>query len=122
MKSVLLVGLGGFTGTICRYLIYLWVDKTYQNPFLLGTLGVNLIGCFFIGIIFGFFIKYEGLNDTWRIVFATGFCGGFTTFSAYAYESLQLLQEHHVITFLLYTFGSIALGLLMVWLGIILVR
>jgi CrcB protein len=119
MKMAILIGLGGFTGTLLRYLVYQSIEKYFNDPFYLGTFLVNIVGSFLIGLIFGLAIRENSvINDQWRIVVATGFCGGFTTFSAFSYEMLQLIQRNHYSQFLLYTLLSLIIGVLLVFAGL----
>lgn len=121
-KLFLLVGTGGFIGSIARYAAGLGVSKIVKLNFPYGTFLVNLIGCLVIGFIFGLSEKQNWVNDNWRIFLAIGFCGGFTTFSSFAYENLSMLQHHNYSGFFLYVIGSVILGLLAVWGGLLLSR
>ena len=83
MQIVLLIGLGGFFGTIARYLIgSLFTNYTKPN-FPFATLTVNLLGCFIIGLIYGWFEKQQLDSTDWKLILTAGFCGGFTTFLAF---------------------------------------
>ncbi len=116
LQSILIVGVGGFFGSIFRYLITHYVNISAQPIFPWGTLMVNLLGSFFIGIIIASVIS-ENLSQPYRLLLATGFCGGFTTFSSFSYEFFSLLQHEHTGYAFLYAIGSFGLGLLLVWLG-----
>ena len=94
--------------------------KTTTN-FPLGTLVVNIIGCFFIGIVFGIFNKGQ-LSNEWKLILATGVIGGFTTFSAFSHETMVLFREGHAGYALLYISASVILGLLATLLGGVLVK
>lgn len=118
MKSLLIVGLGGGIGSMLRYLSQKWVYQFYPHPFPWGTLLVNIAGCFLIGI-FHSLSERSGLFTTeWRLLLTTGFCGGFTTFSAFAFENLNLLKSGDITYFSLYTIASIVLGIAAVFAGI----
>lgn len=118
LKSVLLVGLGGFLGSSSRYLTSLWVHKIGLNSLPLGTFTVNIIGCILIGMIFGLSEKWEWFQADWRLFLATGFCGGYTTFSTFSLENIELLQNGQYVGFGLNAFLSVGLGMLGVLAGI----
>ncbi len=117
MKQAFLVFLGGGIGSCLRYLISKSLNPIFSN-FFLGTFLVNVIGCLIIGIILGYTIKDSFLSQNQVLLLATGFCGGFTTFSAFAYENHQLLKIGDYLNFSLYTLGSVILGILAVFLGL----
>jgi CrcB protein len=121
-KYIILIGIGGMLGSIARYLTATYFAKLFPSHFPYGTFAVNMIGCLAIGIVFGLSARFNWFSDDWRIFLATGFCGGYTTFSAFAVENVQLLQNAHYTTFALYSLVSFALGLLCVFIGLTLVR
>jgi CrcB protein len=92
MKIVLLVGLGSFIGGISRYLVTLFIQNKFLSSFPFGTLVVNITGCFLIGVIYGFSDR-GSMNAEWRIFFATGIMGGFTTFSSFSNETVSMLRD-----------------------------
>lgn len=114
LKNFLLVGLGGAAGSMLRYAFAVWLKHV---SFPLATFLVNIIGSFIIGIVFAYALRNESFDLNWRTFLAAGLCGGFTTFSAFSLESLQLLQQQRIGLFFLYVVGSILLGLAAVWLG-----
>ena len=116
-RTLLSIAIGGAAGSVLRYLAGTSLQKLFPSLFPVGTFAVNIVGCFLIGVIFALFEKYEGFNEEWRIFLAVGFCGGFTTFSAFAIENIRLLQGGQYAVFALYTFLSIALGFFAVWAG-----
>jgi len=121
MFKILILGIGGFLGTISRYLLYLWVDKHLPLIFPWGTFSVNIIGCFLIGLIIGGASK--GLiDDQLRLFLVTGFCGGFTTFSTFSFDGIHLLEQGHFTSFTLYICGSVAFGLLAAYFGFVLLK
>jgi CrcB protein len=122
MKTILLVGSGGAIGSILRYLTSKWLQSYFTILFPFGTLGVNMIGCFAIGIIFGLFEKTTWLNDDWRIFLAVGICGGYTTFSSFANENVTLLRGGLYLQFALYAALSVFLGILLAYLGFRLIK
>ena len=118
MKAELLVFIGGGLGSVLRYLIGRQFVNVSSSLFPLGTLTVNVLGSFLIGIILGELLKTHSSNASLYLLFATGFCGGFTTFSAFAFENFELLKSGNTSGFLLYSFGSLLLGTLAVFGGI----
>lgn len=122
LKTLLLIGSGGFLGSIARFGIQLWVLNIFHKPFPLGTLIVNVTGCFIIGIIWGFTQKPFEIGNSWRFFLATGFCGGFTTFSTFSMENITLLKQGEIMQFFIYTSLSLVLGLLAVLAGYFIAR
>ncbi len=122
LRYALLVGIGGGTGSILRYLTGLLVNKYLHSNFPFATFIVNMSGCLIIGLLFGLFERYQISGQDLRNLFVTGFCGGFTTFSTFAYENLSLFQSDNPFTALLYIAGSIILSVLFVWIGMELVK
>jgi CrcB protein len=92
MRTLLIIGTGGFIGSIFRYLVSYSVQSKLATAFPFGTLSVNILGCFFIGVILSLSEK-GGLNADWRMFLATGICGGFTTFSAFSNETFSLMRD-----------------------------
>ncbi len=118
MKYALLVFVGGGFGSVLRYLI----GKLFQNSlgtFPIGTMTVNVVGSLLIGILFGLGLKNGGLSETQSVLLITGFCGGFTTFSAFAMENQIFLKSGDYVQFISYTLGSLILGIAAVVLGLI---
>jgi fluoride exporter len=114
IRQLLLVGLGGGIGSMLRYGTSLLM-KPKLFPF--ATLAVNIIGCFIIGLVFAMSIKEQGISANWKLFLATGICGGFTTFSAFSLENLELLQTGKIGIALTYIILSIVLGILATFLG-----
>ncbi len=121
-KSILLVGLGGAVGSIFRYLSSLLITKYFNSVFPLATFTVNIVGCFLIGVIFGYMEKEQLASNTIKYFFITGFCGGYTTFSTFAIENVGLLQGQHTLTAFAYIAASVITGLLAVWLGLLIFK
>ena len=119
--SLLLVGFGGFLGSILRFLVGVGVTRVLPGYFPYGTFTVNLIGCFLIGILYGIGSR-ELLHDHHSKLWAVGFCGGFTTFSSFSHDGLRLLQEGQLFTYAWYTGGSVFFGLLATYGGWLLTR
>jgi fluoride exporter len=114
LKNLLLVATGGALGSVLRFLFSIWFR---HNSFPLATLLVNIIGSFFIGLVIAVSLRNSSFDANWRLLLATGLCGGFTTFSAFSAEGLQMLQQQRLGIFVLYMVGSIVLGLGATWLG-----
>jgi CrcB protein len=121
MKLALFIGIGSFIGGIFRYLLSLFIQTKITSPFPLHTLAVNLIGCFLIGIVFGFFDRGQ-ISYEWKLFFATGIIDGFTTFSAFSIETFTLLREGYISYALLYILTSIFLGLLLTYIAYLLAK
>lgn len=118
MSQLLLVGLGGFLGSVARYLLGGWIlHLAPQAKFPFGTFTVNLAGCLAIGLLAGLAEKHGLFGPSARLFLFTGLLGGFTTFSAFGLETLFLLRRGEPWLALAYVAGSVLLGLLMVWLG-----
>lgn len=117
MKQLLLVGFGGFFGSIARY----WMSKlnlTWDfHSIPMGTLAVNIIGSFLIGFMLGIFMNSNLLHTNLKLFLVVGFCGGFTTFSSFSNENFLLLQNGQYLTALIYIGGSIIIGILAVFAG-----
>jgi CrcB protein len=111
LKNIALVGLAGGIGSIARYLCQKYLAQWYPHPFPIGTFIVNILGCFLIGLFYGLSERGNLLTPEWRIMLTAGFCGGFTTFSSFAYENVQLLKTNDFLYFGLYTGGSVILGI-----------
>lgn len=117
MKQVFLVFLGGGLGSALRYLITKPLNTFLQN-FYLGTFLVNIIGCLLIGAILGLSTRNNMLSTNSSLFLASGFCGGFTTYSSFAFEKHSLLKDSDLLHFSIYTITSIVIGILAVALGI----
>lgn len=121
-RSVIFIGIGGMLGSIARYLAALLLTKTTPSTFPYGTFVVNVLGCLAIGVIYGLSERFGWFSSELRLFLATGFCGGFTTFSSFAYENIQLLQDKDYLTFAAYSGLSFVLGLLAAFLGLSLTK
>jgi CrcB protein len=121
-RNSILVGVGGLAGSILRYLVALYFARQATSGFPFGTLAVNLAGCFLIGILFAVSEKSDLLSPEMRVLLTTGFCGGFTTFSTFSYESIRLIQDGELLFVALYAGGSVVAGLLLTYLGMLLIR
>ena len=121
-RSFLLVGIGGFIGSLARYIVAVAMSGIISSTFPWATLIVNVAGCFLIGVIFAVSDRGGLLSPEWRIFLTTGFCGGFTTFSTFSYESLRLLQDGEYFYVAVYVLASVVVGLSATLLGIYLIR
>lgn len=121
-SNILLVGLGGAAGSILRFLCQKWVSDWYQHNFPLATFIVNILGCFLIGVLFALGEKGNILSPSTRLMLITGFCGGFTTFSTFAFENVSLLRTGDHFYFLLYAAGSVISGILFVYFGSLVIK
>ncbi len=121
MKQVLLVFIGGGFGSVLRYLIGKYLNST-ESGIPYGTFAANILGSLLIGLILGLAIKNNTLSSNQTVLLATGFCGGFTTFSTFAYENHVLLKSGDFMNFALYTIASFVLGFLAVFFGMYLVK
>jgi CrcB protein len=121
MQEILLVGLGGFFGAISRYKLCGWVHHILdKHGFPYGTITVNIVGCFLIGLIAGLVLNKGIIPKQMEILVVTGFLGGFTTFSAFSLETLKLMQTGHYLNALFNVLISVVLGLLAAWIGMLL--
>ena len=115
IKNLIWVGLGGGLGSMLRYLSSLWVHKHYSGTFPLATFLINILGCLCMGLFIGWASRYVWMDETWKLLCMVGFCGGYTTFSAFSAENLQLLEAGHYFSLILYVGASVLLGLLVLW-------
>lgn len=114
LRQLLLVALGGAIGSAMRYLTAILLARHYTGSIPLATLAVNVLGCFLIGLLIGLCSETTYL----RLLFITGFCGGFTTFSTFTAESYVMFREGAYGLALLYIAGSVLIGLLALWVGL----
>jgi CrcB protein len=123
MKAVLLVGTGGFVGSVLRYLLSGWVFRVLDKPwFPAGTLAVNVFGCLVIGFLGGLAEQKHIFNQEARLFVFIGILGGFTTFSSFGYETATLVHDGRMVGAGLNIGLQVFLGLFAVWLGGFLAR
>lgn len=115
MPAWLAVFVGGGAGSVLRYSLGLLLRRG-DGLFPWGTFTANVLGCFLIGLFYAWSSRFQ-LTAEVRLMLTTGLCGGFTTFSTFSYESLQLFQQGHYLLFFTYIVASLLLGLLAAWLG-----
>ncbi|MCL2598152.1 MAG: fluoride efflux transporter CrcB [Paludibacter sp.] len=116
-KQLILITLGGGVGSAFRYLTSSWIMKHFPSTYPLGTFAVNITGCFIIGFLMGLSIRYSVFDRDLRYLLITGFCGGYTTFSAFSAENMRLLDNGNYWILALYIIMSVIFGLTAVWGG-----
>lgn len=121
MKHLLLVFVGGGLGSVLRYAIGKYLNNA-ETGIPYGTFAANIIGSLLIGLILGLAAKNNALSQNHTLLLATGFCGGFTTFSSFAYENHVFLKSGDFTSFAIYTIASFVIGFLAVFLGMYLVK
>ncbi|MBL7969125.1 MAG: fluoride efflux transporter CrcB [Prolixibacteraceae bacterium] len=117
VKSILLVGFGGFIGSVARFLVSKYFQENMASVFPWSTFTVNIVGSLLIGIIYGFSEKGDVLSPEIRLFLAVGICGGFTTFSTFSNDAFLLIRQQEWFRFALYSSLSFFLGLLAVYAG-----
>lgn len=122
MFKFFLIFIGGGLGSLLRFQFSVFFSRHSTTVFPVSTFCVNIIGCFLIGLFYASSLKYVSVPAEWRLFLTTGFCGGFTTFSAFAYENIMLLQQGNTTLFILYTIASFVLSLLAVLAGINIIK
>ena len=121
MLDCIMVGIGGFIGSVCRYLIGLLPIET-NNGFPIKTLAINIIGSFLISVIAILASKDKSLNPQIVLMLRVGICGGFTTFSTFAYESADLIKNGHMMTAFVYVCMSVVLSVAAIFAAQILIK
>lgn len=121
MQQFFIVGMGSFLGGGLRYLISVFFNQKITADFPYATLSINLLGCLLIGLFYGLFEK-SLINNDWKLFLTTGLCGGFTTFSAFSNEALELFKQGSVIAMLFYILISITIGIALTYLGFLIAK
>ncbi len=121
IKILLLIGSGGFAGSILRYVVSLSIQNKLLSSFPYGTLSVNIIGSFLIGIVYAL-VEKGSLSPEIRLFLAAGVLGGFTTFSAFSLDALNLLQEGLWLEGFAYVLISVLAGIAFAFLGILTIK
>ena len=122
LRTIVIVGTGGFIGSVMRYLVQILLERGMNSTFPYATLIANITGSLIIGIVFALSEKGNLISSEWRIFLTVGICGGFTTFSAFAYNNFNMLKEQAYGQLFFNISGNLFLGVLAVYLGIVLVR
>lgn len=115
--DILAVGAGGILGSLSRYLVYVWMGGRTSGTFPYATFGVNIVGCFLIGLLGGILERHFPGNRILALFLSVGFLGSFTTFSAFGLETLSLMRSQAYASALLNVLANVLIGLLAVWLG-----
>jgi CrcB protein len=118
MSKTLLVAFGGMLGSVLRYWATGLVHRLYGGTFPVGTLTVNTLGCFAIGAVLALLEDRQVLSPEVRVFLAVGILGGFTTFSAFGYETLELMRRGAAFFALVNVACNVGLGFVAVWLGV----
>ncbi len=112
MKELLYVFIGGGLGSLVRFLLGKWVNSFHNSNFPFGTFIINIVACFVLGFIIGLADQKQILSPAIRLFLVVGFCGGFSTFSAFSSETLTLIQQGQNTTMLLYVLLSVVVCLI----------
>jgi CrcB protein len=122
MKYLLFIALGGASGAVSRYLLASWAHGLWEGKLPVGTLLVNMLGSFAIGIIYVLLVERQLIHPDWRGVLMVGFLGAFTTFSTFSLETITLLEAGHIVHAMAYMLGSAVLCVVIAGVAIQLTR
>lgn len=122
MWEFLLVAVGGGIGATTRYVTSNWAAAKFGASFPFGTLMVNVVGCFIMGVFMVLSTERLSISPYWRLLLAVGFLGGLTTFSSFSYETLKLLQEADILRAFYNVALNVTVGFLATWLGMVLAK
>ena len=118
-KEILIVGVGSFAGGVLRYILSVGLSKLGRLwAFPIGIMLINILGCFLIGVLYGYFKSKATTDPVLPLLLMTGVLGSFTTFSTFSFETVQLLQQNEWLKAVLYVVGSVGLGVVACYLGI----
>jgi CrcB protein len=121
-RLLTIIAVGGAVGSVSRYLLQLLVARHFVQPFPVGTLLTNVLGCLLIGFFYAAAERGTIGSPELRLLLTTGFCGGFTTFSTFSYETIALLTDGQYLYGALYVASSLLLGLAATFAGVVAVR
>jgi len=116
-KNLFYIALGGAVGSILRYVIQYSIHKNFPNAFPYGTFLVNILGCFLVGLLVSIFAKESHLSQNLELLLIVGFCGGFTTFSTFAYDGNALISQGRIGYAFIYIGISVFVGMVVAYLG-----
>lgn len=122
IRLLLIIGAGGFLGRIACYLMQQGVTKILPVVFPYGTFLVNVSGCFLIGVFYALSERSETITPEWRSFLTTGICGGYTTFSTFSYESINLIRDGEFFYLSGYAAGSVILGFAATYFGTLTIK
>lgn len=122
MQMILYIAAGSALGGVARYVIGGWVQRVAATPFPVGTLLVNITGSLLLGVLARTVLVTPGMSAEMRALLTIGFCGGYTTFSTFSLETLQLLEKGQPGRAALYALTSVVLSLAALWLGFVIAR
>ena len=121
MKIILAIGIGSCIGGLFRYFLAQFIQNKFLSAFPFGTMGVNIIGCFFIGVVFAL-SERGNFTLEGRLFLVTGLLGGFTTFSSFSNETVGLLRDGQLWHAFIYILCSVVIGLIATFAGISLIK
>ena len=121
-RNILFVAIGGMFGSVGRFLLVTLAVQLFPSTFPVGTFLVNLVGSFVMGAAVGFAERNLWFHSSWRIFITAGFCGGFTTFSAFAFENVELILHKSYGTLALYSIATFVVCLLAALAGLMITR
>ncbi len=122
MLKLLAVAVGGSIGATTRYVVSTWAAERFGTGFPYGTLIVNVVGCFIIGIFMVATTEKFIINPYWRLIVTVGFVGGLTTFSSFSYETFQLMEDSSLTLVMYNVLSNLVFGFVATWLGMATMR
>lgn len=122
VQKILAVAIGGAIGSVARHLVSVWAAERLGAHFPYGTLVVNVVGCFIIGVFMTVTTERLIISPYWRLLVSVGFLGGLTTFSSFGFETLRLIEDADFIPAFYNILLNVLLGLAATWLGIVMAR
>ena len=122
LRTLLLIAIGGSAGSVCRYLCQQFVQDHYPSSIPLGTLFVNIAGCFIVGMVYSLSEKGSIVSPEMRVFLVTGFCGGFTTYSSFSYENVRMVLDGEFYYTAVYILASVVIGFGAVHAGILFIK